>query len=77
VIPGPVPTNLPRVARFSLGVALCVPFSLIALLVLPRGDTVTVDFLPLKSSRIGEMAARFDIVLGLTAQEPHSAGSEE
>ena len=33
-------------------------------------DTVTADFVPLKSSRIGELAARFDIVLGLTAQEP-------
>jgi protocatechuate 3,4-dioxygenase beta subunit len=33
-------------------------------------DTVTVDFRPLKSSKIGELAARFDIVLGLTAPEP-------
>jgi protocatechuate 3,4-dioxygenase beta subunit len=35
-------------------------------------NTVTVDFVPLKSSRIGELMARFDIVLGLTAQEPDS-----
>jgi protocatechuate 3,4-dioxygenase, beta subunit len=31
-------------------------------------DTVTVDFTPLKSSRIGELAARFDIVLGVTPE---------
>ncbi len=40
-------------------------------------DTVTVDFTPLKSSRIGELAARFDIVLGLTPQEPDSVATEE
>ena len=27
---------------------------------------VTVDFSPLKDSRIGELAARFDLVLGIT-----------
>lgn len=31
-------------------------------------DAVTVDFLPLKGSRIGELAATFDIVLGLTPE---------
>lgn len=35
-------------------------------------ESVTVDFAALKSSRIGELAARFDIVLGVTPQdEPH------
>jgi protocatechuate 3,4-dioxygenase beta subunit len=29
--------------------------------------SVSVDFVPIKESRIGELAARFDIVLGLTA----------
>lgn len=29
-------------------------------------EAVTVDFVPVKDSRIGELAARFDIVLGLT-----------
>jgi protocatechuate 3,4-dioxygenase, beta subunit len=31
-------------------------------------DSVTVDFVPLKNSRIGELAARFDIVLGGTPE---------
>lgn len=31
-------------------------------------DAVTVDFAPVKESRIGELAARFDIVLGQTPQ---------
>jgi protocatechuate 3,4-dioxygenase beta subunit len=31
-------------------------------------DSVTVDFMPLKQSRIGELAARFDIVLGVTPE---------
>ena len=35
-------------------------------------DSVTVDFAPLKESRIGELAAGFDIVLGVTAQDDHS-----
>jgi protocatechuate 3,4-dioxygenase, beta subunit len=38
-------------------------------------DTVTANFVPLKGSRIGELAARLDIVLGLTPQEPDSAGA--
>lgn len=33
-------------------------------------DSVTKDFVPVKNSRIGELAARFDIVLGVTAEEP-------
>jgi hypothetical protein len=28
-----------------------------------------VDFAPIKDSRIGEVAARFDIVLGMTPQD--------
>jgi protocatechuate 3,4-dioxygenase beta subunit len=32
-------------------------------------ETVTVDFAPLKGSEIGELAAKFDIVLGRTPQE--------
>jgi protocatechuate 3,4-dioxygenase beta subunit len=35
-------------------------------------QSVTVEFAPLKDSRIGELAARFDIVLGTTAQDDHS-----
>jgi hypothetical protein len=31
-------------------------------------DTVTKDFAPVKDSRIGELAAQFDIVLGITAE---------
>ncbi len=31
-------------------------------------DSVTVDFAPIAGSRIGELAARFDIVLGLTPE---------
>jgi protocatechuate 3,4-dioxygenase beta subunit len=30
---------------------------------------VTVDFVPIKGSRIGELAAKFDIVLGVTPEE--------
>lgn len=30
----------------------------------PARDSVTVDFVPMRESRIGELAARFDIVLG-------------
>jgi protocatechuate 3,4-dioxygenase beta subunit len=33
--------------------------------------SVTVDFAPVKDSRIGELAARFDIVLGLTPVDQH------
>jgi protocatechuate 3,4-dioxygenase beta subunit len=32
-------------------------------------DSVIVDFAPILTSRIGELAARFDIVLGLTPEE--------
>jgi protocatechuate 3,4-dioxygenase beta subunit len=32
-------------------------------------DSVTVDFVPLKTSRVGELAAKFDIVLGVTPKE--------
>jgi protocatechuate 3,4-dioxygenase beta subunit len=32
-------------------------------------DSVTVDFAPLKTSRAGELAARFDIVLGVTVKD--------
>jgi protocatechuate 3,4-dioxygenase beta subunit len=31
-------------------------------------ESVTVDFAPLKGSSIGEVAARFDIVMGFTPQ---------
>jgi protocatechuate 3,4-dioxygenase, beta subunit len=31
-------------------------------------DSVTIDFAPMKSSRIGELAAKFDIVLGFTPE---------
>ncbi|MFO0954827.1 MAG: protocatechuate 3,4-dioxygenase [Isosphaeraceae bacterium] len=31
-------------------------------------DSISVDFAPIKSSKIGELAARFDIVLGLTPE---------
>ena len=31
-------------------------------------DSVTVDFVPIKGSRVGELAARFDIVLGVTPE---------
>ncbi len=31
-------------------------------------ETVTVDFTPLKDSRIGELAARFDILMGITPE---------
>jgi protocatechuate 3,4-dioxygenase beta subunit len=31
-------------------------------------ETVTMDFVPMKGSRIGEVASRFDIVLGVTAE---------
>lgn len=31
-------------------------------------DAVTVDFAPIKASRIGELAAKFDIVLGFTPE---------
>ena len=31
-------------------------------------DSVQVDFAPIKDSKIGELAAKFDIVLGFTPQ---------
>src|ERR1700722_5159631 len=34
-------------------------------------DAVTVDFAPVKNSRIGELAARFDIVHGMTPEDEH------
>jgi protocatechuate 3,4-dioxygenase beta subunit len=34
-------------------------------------EAVTVDFTPLKDSRIGELVARFDIVMGFTPAEQH------
>ena len=33
-----------------------------------RRDAVTVDFAPLKNSRAGELAAKFDIVMGVTPE---------
>ncbi len=32
-------------------------------------ESVTVDFAPIKDSRVGELAARFDIVLGVTPKD--------
>lgn len=34
-------------------------------------DSLVVDFLPLKGSKIGELQARFDIVLGFTPEDQH------
>lgn len=34
-------------------------------------DSVTMDFTPVKDSRIAELAARFDIVLGVTPEDQH------
>jgi protocatechuate 3,4-dioxygenase beta subunit len=31
-------------------------------------ESVTVDFTPVKNSRIGELAAKFDIMLGFTPE---------
>ena len=31
-------------------------------------DSVIIDFAPIEGSKIGELAAKFDIVLGLTPQ---------
>jgi protocatechuate 3,4-dioxygenase beta subunit len=33
-------------------------------------DAVTVDFKPIKDSKIGELAAHFEIVIGLTPEDP-------
>jgi protocatechuate 3,4-dioxygenase beta subunit len=32
-------------------------------------ESVTIDFAPLKASKIGELSARFDVVLGVTPSE--------
>jgi protocatechuate 3,4-dioxygenase beta subunit len=32
-------------------------------------ESVTIDFAPLKGSKIGELSARFDVVLGVTPAE--------
>ena len=32
-------------------------------------DSVTMDFRPLTGSTVGELAARFDIVLGITSED--------
>ena len=32
-------------------------------------EAVTIDFTPIKGSRIGELAARFDIILGVTPED--------
>ena len=31
-------------------------------------DAITIDFAPIKESKIGELAAKFDIVLGVTPE---------
>lgn len=36
-------------------------------------DTVLVDFRPLEGSKIGELTARFDLVIGHTAEDAHEA----
>ncbi len=33
-------------------------------------DSVTIDFAPIPNSKIGELAARFDIVMGFTPEDP-------
>ena len=32
-------------------------------------ESVMVDFVPIQGSRVGELAARFDVVLGITPME--------
>jgi protocatechuate 3,4-dioxygenase beta subunit len=39
-------------------------------------DSVTVEFAPVKGSQIGELTARFDIVLGVTDQDDHSTQNQ-
>jgi protocatechuate 3,4-dioxygenase beta subunit len=34
-----------------------------------EADAVVADFLPIEGSRIGELAARWDIVLGITPED--------
>ncbi len=36
-------------------------------------ESVSIDFAPLKGSRTGELAARFDLVLGATPQDNHGS----
>lgn len=36
-------------------------------------ESITVDFKPIKGSRIGELAANFNIVIGVTAEDPTQA----
>ncbi len=36
---------------------------------LKQREAVTIDFAPLKSSKLGELSARFDLVLGVTPSE--------
>jgi protocatechuate 3,4-dioxygenase beta subunit len=31
-------------------------------------DSVSVDFVPVKNSRVGELAAKFDMVMGFTPE---------
>jgi len=38
---------------------------------LKQRDSVIIDFAPLKGSKIGELQARFDIVLGFTPEDRH------
>ena len=33
-------------------------------------DSVTIDFAPIPNSKVGELAARFDIVMGFTPEDP-------
>lgn len=33
-------------------------------------DSITIDFAPIKESRTGELAARFDVVMGFTPEDP-------
>jgi protocatechuate 3,4-dioxygenase beta subunit len=37
-------------------------------------ETVTKKFVPVENSTIGELAVRFDIVLGVTPKDDHHAG---
>ena len=41
-----------------------------AAFVIRRRDSVTIDFAPIPNSKIGELAARFDIVMGFTPEDP-------
>jgi protocatechuate 3,4-dioxygenase, beta subunit len=37
-------------------------------------ESLLLDFSPIKDSRVGELAAKFDIVLGLTPREEPQSG---